>query len=336
MRLSAWSPDDCPEVRLAAPSAFSLLAWARWRAREHVAALRKPPVPIGTEVVVQARRDLRDSAIVLATRDRPSLLLKCWETMLVPAMDAGAQVVLIDHESRTPEGRAAVERIRRAGARVIRVEGRFNYSAFFNKGAAATDRSRIFLLNDDVSSDKPDWWLQFHQLLDNGASVVGGLLLYPDGRVQHGGVVLGMAGATGHVGRFSTPEAEKLFASPRRVSAVTGACLALRRSDFMAVGGLDESLQIEFSDIDLCLKLGQRGKGCWIASSPRLIHHESATRGDPATGAHARTIRRDRARFLARWGRALAWEVYLDPSISRREERLRVAPAPYAVASSRK
>jgi len=338
-RICVWTPDEVKRVDLLRPSLQTQLIWAASRLVELIAKRVNPrPLRTASNARSSPERGMSDSAVIVATRDQPRLFRLCWETILAPAIASGAEVVVVDHDNRDPEALALIEQARCAGARITTVQGPFNYSAFINIGVSTTDRERLFLINDDVSADGSPWWPEFHDRLDAGAAVVGSRLVYPDGSLQHAGVVLGM-GVVGHIGRGRSPTAPdpwNLFSQPRRVSAVTGACMAVRRSDFESVGGLDETLRIEFSDIDFCLKLGRQREGCWVLNAPALVHHESATRGNPADGPHAGVIQRDRARFLARWGNILAWEPYLDPRLSRRGEAVQRASKRYAVASSRK
>ena len=157
----------------------------------------------------------------------------------------------------------------------------FNYSAVNNLAASNTEGDFICLLNDDVAPLQHDWLdrlLAFFQ--DSTCGIVGPRLLYPNGLTQHGGVIVGLAGLVDHANRF-LPHNAPGYAGRARLdqeySAVTGACLLVRRSAFDMVGGLDETYPIAFNDIDFCLRVRQRGFGVVYAGSVEMTHHESLT-----------------------------------------------------------
>ena len=140
------------------------------------------------------------------------------------------------------------------------------------------------LLNNDIDVIGDDWLREMvSQAMRLEVGVVGAKLLYPDNTVQHGGVLLGMGGVAGHVGLRATQHDTGYFGSlalTRDFSAVTGACLALRREVFDAVGGFDETnLAVTFNDVDLCLRIGERGWRVVWTPFAELYHLESATRG---------------------------------------------------------
>jgi len=139
-------------------------------------------------------------------------------------------------------------------------------------------------------------------LNDDAVGVVGPLLLYPNGRIQHAGLALDMRGTADHVLRNVEPDVDGYFgslASTREVTAVTGACLMIRRSDCDAVGGLSELFASDYQDVDLCLAVSQHKKRVLCTPNTRLIHHESMTRGDDYDLV-------DRALLIDRWGDRIA------------------------------
>jgi GT2 family glycosyltransferase len=147
---------------------------------------------------------------------------------------------------------------------------------------------------------------------------VGAKLTYPDGRLQHGGVVLGLDGFAGHAQRLldaDDPGYLGELAWPREVSAVTGACLALEARKFREVGGFDEArLPIEYNDIDLCLRLAERGYVCVFEPRARLMHRESASRG-ANTWLDSRYAS-EHNYFRERWARRLRDDPYFHPALS--------------------
>ena len=151
---------------------------------------------------------------------------------------------------------------------------------------------------------------------------VGAKLFYPDGRIQHAGVVLGIRDGVGdhlHIGEpGDTPGYMGRAVLAQDVSAVTGACLAVRREAYFAVGGLDEqNLPVAFNDVDFCLKLSEAGlRNVWTPFS-RLIHHTSATRGSDEYPDRIERARREVAYMKTRWAAEIAGERHYSPHFTR-------------------
>ena len=147
---------------------------------------------------------------------------------------------------------------------------------------------------------------------------VGARLLYPDGRLQHGGVTLGVGGRAAHYERLLGGDEPGYFGrlnAAREVSAATGACLAVETQKFHAVGGFDaDRLPVDLNDVDLCLRLPERGWRCVLAPQATLVHRESATRG----GGRGQPQRygAEIAWFRRRWARQLGDDPYFHPSLS--------------------
>jgi GT2 family glycosyltransferase len=196
--------------------------------------------------------------------------------------------------------------------------GRFNFSWLCNEGAAAARGDALVFLNNDIEVTEPGWLRALLAWVDRpGVGAVGARLSYP-GRsgVQHDGVVLGIGGFAGHVYARRPREGwDGNDDAPRRVSAVTGACLAVMRAKFEAVGGFDAvDLPVDLSDVDLCLKLDQAGWGSLLVPTSRLIHRESATRGDAVKPF--KQYGRERRVFRERWGERLRDDPFYHPALS--------------------
>jgi GT2 family glycosyltransferase len=130
---------------------------------------------------------------------------------------------------------------------------------------------------------------------------VGPLLLYPDGSVQHAGVVLGFRGTADHVMRSFPADSDGYAGSlscSREVSAVTAACLAIRRSDYLAIGGMVDHYATHYQDVDLCLQIRARGERIVYTPRARLVHHEGGSRGSAYDHL-------DRALLLDSWGETI-------------------------------
>ena len=237
--------------------------------------------------------------IVIPTRDRVELLRGCIESIERLTTYRNFQITIVNNQSRDPRTLAYL------GSCVYRVidnDAPFNFSAIVNDGVAHSTADHVLLLNNDVCVRTPGWieaMLELSQL--DGVGAVGARLLYPDGAVQHEGIVLGRLHIAANV--------ETRWPVAREVSAVTGACLMTRRAVFDEVGGFDTQLAEAFNDVDYCLRVRQRGLRVLFTPHAELTHVEGATRG-------SRIPALDERRFVARWGdsRALA-DPYLNANV---------------------
>jgi GT2 family glycosyltransferase len=263
-----------------------------------------------------ARHDapVKVSAIV-PFRDSTGLLRSCADA-LDAAVRAGGrngersidlELVLVDNGSTEPETATLLDvlssrRSPRVQAVVRRDDRPFNWAALNNAAAAAARGDVLLFVNDDVSGGTPGWLGRLvSQALRPEIGAVGARLVYPDGRLQHAGIVLGLAGATGHVLAGLEPGLPGYLGMAvltRDVTAVTGACMATRREVFTQLGGFDEELGLDFNDVDYCLRARRRGLRVILEAGAELIHHESPSRGTSGSEETA-------AAFLDRWRTAV-------------------------------
>lgn len=269
---------------------------------------------------------------IIPTRDRPGLLQACAAGLLEQTRGVDLKLRIVDNGSETAEARSALARLaERANVEVLRIEAPFNYSALNNAAARGADADLLLLLNDDILVIEPDWLARMAALaLRPDVGAVGAKLHYPDGRLQHAGLVLGLGpqGIAGHELRgqpADTPGPQRRLLVTREVSAVTAACMVLERRKFVAVGGFDETLAVAFNDVDLCLRLREKGwRNLWTPHA-RLIHVESATRGSDADPARTARFQAEAARMKARWGEALTSDPYYNPNLTLEDESLALA-----------
>lgn len=261
-------------------------------------------------------------SVIVPTRDRADLLGTCLRGLLKETTYARLEVLVADNGSQEAATHALFDRL---GAnprlRVIDCAGPFNYAAINNRAAREARGEILLLLNNDIEVLEPHW---LDELVSHARrpeiGAVGARLLYPSRRVQHAGVVLGMGpdGVAGHVFQGQPGEAPGYMGHAlltRNVAAVTGACLALRREAFEAVGGLDEgNLAVAFNDVDLCLKLGERGLLNTWTPRATLIHHESVSRGPDNRPATRERFAAEVAYMHRRWGAVLREDPYVNPN----------------------
>ena len=233
------------------------------------------------------------------------------------------EVLVIDN-SRGGEIERFVRRWRREGveARYLDMRGQpFNYSALHNQAVERCQRPLLLFLNDDTEAAEPGWLTAMVELaVRPEVGAVGAKLLYPDGRIQHAGVALGIYGVAGHSFRGLDGRRQHYFDFPdviRNVSAVTGACLMVRAAVFHEVGGFDERrFAVAFNDVDLCLKIGQRGYRVLYTPHALLYHHEAFSKGERDIRPHPAEV----AEMQARWGRLLADDPFYSPNLTREGE----------------
>ena len=194
----------------------------------------------------------------------------------------------------------------------------FNYSALNNAAVCKCDGELILLLNNDIEIIETDWLREMVvQILRPGIGVVGAKLLYPDRSLQHAGVVLGLGGVASH-GHLGVAEHDSGYfgrlALLQDVSAVTGACLLVKRQLYEDLGGLDEQLKVAYNDIDFCLRIRQAGYRVVVTPWARLVHHESASRG--AELPQSPRFQEEVALMQQRWGPALLADPAYSPHLT--------------------
>ncbi len=226
-------------------------------------------------------------SILIPFRDHIELTAACVAAIRKHTADVNYEIILLDNWSSSPEAELFCTRqANLAATSVIRIAEPFNYSRINNIGAGRACHDFILFLNNDVIVSQPDWLrvMLNEMLIDPRVGAVGAKLLYPNRTVQHAGVVLGVGGIADHAFRGLPADAAGYMMhamAAQQISAVTGACMLVRKAAFDAVGGFDEAeLPVAFNDVDLCLKL--RGAGWKIMFAPDAVaeHRESISRGD--------------------------------------------------------
>ena len=273
-------------------------------------------------------------SVIIPTRNQVELLTTC-VAGLIAADYPDIEVIVIDNDSDDPATLAFLEALSERSSlgclfRVLRIPGPFNYSAINNRAVAEASGALLCLLNNDIEMLAPDWLaVMATQALRDDVGAVGAQLLYPDGKLQHAGVVIGVGNAAGHAHRFLRPEEKGYFhrhALPQFVSAVTAACLVVRRERFLEVGGFDESaFKVAFNDVDLCLKLNARGWQSFYEPRAVLVHHESVSRGFDRDPAGAARFASELAELQRRWRTAEIFDPYHHPQLSRASEQFALA-----------
>ena len=274
-------------------------------------------------------------SILVPTRDGMTTLPRCVDSLIALTRYQRWELVVIDNGSVDPDFcayLAALAQLPRC--RVIRDERPFNFAALNNAAAAQVDSEFIVLLNDDTEVISPDWLTQLVAWgVRPGVGAVGARLWYSGcTTLQHAGVLLGVGDVAGHAHRHllrDKPGARGRAVLLQDFSAVTAACLLVRRALYLEVGGMDaEHFAVAYNDVDFCLKLlGAGYRNVWVPLA-ELAHHESASRGNDYDEAHRERYQREVQEMHRRWGGVMQHDPAYNPNLTLRHEDFSLADPP--------
>ena len=262
------------------------------------------------------------ASIIIPTRDRLELLERCVESIRARTDYRPFEIIVVDNGSLEERTLAFFRRVERENIiRVLTDTDPFNYSRLNNRAAASARGDLLVFLNNDTEIDEHGWLTEMiSHALQPEVGAVGARLWYPDGTLQHGGVVLGLGGVAGHAfphiprghpGYFNRAMLQQ------NCSAVTGACLVVRKTVFEELGGFDEvNLGVTFNDIDFCLRLAERGYRVVWTPYANLIHHESASRGHQRTPEEQAQFLREAGYMQKVWATRLLRDPFYNPNLS--------------------
>jgi glycosyltransferase involved in cell wall biosynthesis len=273
-------------------------------------------------------------SIIIPTHNGKNILKKCINSILNTTDYNNYQILVIDNRSTDKE---ALKYLKSLGVsekiQVIRDDRPFNYSALNNTAIDSAKGSLICFLNNDIEVITEDWLTEMvSHAVRPEIGAVGAKLLYPDGRIQHAGIITGMGGVAGHAFK-SFPGTSRGYMSRLMVSqnysAVTGACLVMEKEKFIKVGGFDEiNLPVSFNDADLCLKLLEAGYRNFWTPHATLCHHESATRGDDLSPDKIERFTKENTFMKEKWGEILEQDPAYNPNFTLEYEDFTLAWPP--------
>jgi glycosyltransferase involved in cell wall biosynthesis len=260
-------------------------------------------------------------SIIIPTKDRSDLLSRCVGGILEQTRYRNLELVIVDNRSEEAATRAYLSRIATdPRVRVLRYNRLFNFSLLNNWAATEATGEVLLFLNNDTEVIDPDW---LRHLVANACrpevGAAGAKLLYPNERVQHAGVILGIGGVGGHVHlgrRRDDPGYFSRAVLQQNLSAVTAACLAMRRRVFQEIGGFNSDLRVAFNDVDLCLRIREHRYLIVWTPLAVLYHHESATRGPDVMSARHQEFVQEIEYMRERWGWVLDHDPYFNPNLS--------------------
>ncbi len=247
-------------------------------------------------------------SVIIPTRNRTDLLTRCIDGIYDKTLYSNCEVIIVDNQSEDQQTLNYLQRlVKERHVTVLNYTAPFNFSAINNFAVRHAHGTILGFLNNDLDVISPHWLEEMvSQALRPAIGAVGAMLYYPDDTIQHAGVILGVQGVAKHayshlprgdVGQMGRTRLVQNF------SALTAACLVVRRSVFEEVGGFDEQhLPVAFNDVDLCLRIQEKGyRNVWTPYA-ELYHYESASRGYEDTLEKQKRFKREIDYMLQRWG----------------------------------
>lgn len=264
--------------------------------------------------------------IIIPTRDRIDLMRMCINSIIKKTAYKNYRITIVDNGSIEKETLAQFQDWVKTNAKisVLRDDSPFNYSRLNNQAAFKTNADLICLLNNDIEIISPDWLEEMAgHAMRRDIGCVGARLWYPNDTLQHGGVILGIGGIAGHSHKY-WPKADAGYfgraMSLQALSAVTAACLMVRRETYTKVGGLDEKIKVAFNDVDFCLRIREAGyRNVWTPFA-EMYHHESATRGHEDNPEKVARFNAEISFMEKRWGKKLTTDPFYSPNLTLEHE----------------
>ena len=271
-------------------------------------------------------------SIIIPTKDRADLLETCIKSILSLTTYPAFEVIIIDNGSTEPETDEFFKQLPKNKVKVFHDPSPFNFSALNNHAAKVAQGELFCLLNNDIEILTPDWLEEMVSFaIQPGIGAVGARLWYENNTLQHGGIIIGLGGVAGHSHKHLSKESPGYFYRAllhQTLSAVTAACLVVRRDVFEEVGGLDESLAVAFNDVDFCLRIRESGyRNVWTPYA-EMIHHESISRGYENTPEKQERFKKEILYIQKKWGDTLQDDPAYNPNLTRDREDFSLAWPP--------
>ena len=261
-------------------------------------------------------------SILIPTHNQGTMLEKCLESIYEKTNYTNFEIVLVDHETDETKALKVIEEFRTSNNfRVLNYSGSFNFAAMMNRAAEFAEGQVLVLLNNDTEIVDSGWLKELvSQVSRPEVGVAGALLLFGDNTVQHAGVHPGLGGLMGHGHKHLPANSSGYFnrlKAVHSVAAVTGACLAVEKSTWVDLEGLDEeNLAVAYNDIDFCFKA--RAEGLRVVFTPyaKLLHHESVSRGFDEELQNNQRLQKEVRTMVERWGDFLEVDPAYSPNLS--------------------
>lgn len=280
-------------------------------------------------------------SIIVPTKNLVDMLHRCVGSLLENTAWPNYEILVVDNgsdEQATLDFLALLRADDSGRIRVLEYDKPFNFSAMNNLAARAARGEYLLLLNNDTAALEPEWldeMMGYAQRPDVG--IVGARLIFPDGRLQHVGVYLGIGGEpAGHIFPMHAGGDPGYFGramSPQNLSAVTAACMLIRKSLYDEVGGMDEtSFAVSFNDVDLCLKVRELGKLVVYTPYATLLHEESVSQNSTLEGKKisekAKRFSQERDAMFHKWEKRIAYDPAYNRNLSFSDRNCKIEVAP--------
>jgi len=270
-------------------------------------------------------------SLIIPTRDGYNILSKCIDSILKKTSYQNYEILIVDNQSSDSKTLAYFNILRQKydNINILKYNKKFNYSAINNFAVAQVKGEYIGLLNNDVEIISDHWLTEMvqHALRDD-IGAVGAKLYYDDDRIQHAGVVLGIGGVAGHSHKYFKKNSHGYFSRlsiTQNYSAVTSACLVVKKSLYEEAGGMNEKdLTVAFNDVDFCLKIRELGYRNLWTPYVELYHHESVTRGTEDSKAKVIRFNKEKAYMLQRWKGVLNTDPCYNSNLTRIHENFTI------------
>jgi O-antigen biosynthesis protein len=259
------------------------------------------------------------ASIIIPTKNQFTVFKRCIESIIKFSNMSLVELIIVDNGSSEPDAVTYLKALEAQGFKVLYRPEPFNFSKLCNYGAAIASADFLIFLNNDTEITHENWIERLVYFASHPhVGAVGAKLLYADRRLQHGGVILGLDGRAGHFERLIGEHDAGYFGrlnAPHEIATVTGACLAVETSKFQAIGGFDEvNLPVDLNDIDLCLRLVEKGWKCVLASDVVILHHESVSRSGSWRPDEVYSL--ERTYFKKRWIHELRTSPSFHPALT--------------------
>lgn len=297
------------------------------------AEVEECPEATGMYRIAWSRPESRPKiSIIIPTRNGHAILRQCLDSLVQTAYPH-YEIIVVDNGSDEAATLELLEERRQSGQiQVLRDDRPFNFSALNNRAVDCMATGEfVLLLNNDIEAMHPEWLDELvGPAMESGVGCVGARLWYPDGRLQHAGVVL-VCGVAGHAHKL-LPKGDPGYMGravlAQDMVAVTGACLLVRKTIYEEVGGLDENLAVAFNDVDFCLRVHSAGYRNHWTPYAELKHHESLTQGYEDTPEKQKRFQSEIEILQTRWQPLLGADPFYNPNLTIRAEDFSLAWPP--------